>query len=436
MQMNVKPNKAEMVLSRAVEISLWVMVFALPFSISLLEIFFMCALVFWLIKRFVAYRHSEDRLKKGIAGLIRAFVPIKTELRFPLFIFVFIGFLSTLASVSLILSLKGFFFKLMEWVLIYTIVTETINDRKKLNNLLKVIIFSMVFIAVDALFQSATGVDFIRHHDAFVQTKPIVIDTFNRIRGPFKNPNGLAAWLLVMVPLALSRAFIEKGRWSIKIIMWVLTGALVVCLVLTYSRGAQIAAILSLALFGILKDRRFLVFIIVILLAFFFISSKPARERMGSLTNSIVKIEDLSLSFRLILWREAIAIIRDYPVLGCGLNTYTVTAPRYQLDRETGYYPHNCYLQMAAEMGIAGLAVFIWAVISLFKNSLAALKKIDDSFYKMILSGLMVGLFGFLAHSFIDTDIYALQLGTLMWFVMGLISSTRRMALADAGMKL
>ena len=433
--MGIRPGKAEAALDGAIEVSLWAMIFVLPFSISLLEAFFLIALALWVIKRFIVY-HQAGHFKKGMAGLISAFAPIKTELRLPLLVFVFMGFLSTLTSVSLILSLKGFFFKLMEWLLIYFIVAETINDRKKLNNLLVVIVVSMILIAVDALFQSVTGVDFIRHHGAFIQTKPIVVDAFNRISGPFKNPNDLAAWLLVMVPLALSLACFKKGRRPAKIGMWVLTCALVACLVLTYSRGAQIAAIVSLAIFGILKDRRFLVFIIVILLALFFISSRPARERMGSLTNSIVKMDDVSMSFRIILWREAAAIIKDYPVLGCGLNTYTVTAPRYQLDRETGYYPHNCYLQMAAEMGIAGLAVFIWIIISIFKNSLSALKKIDDSFYKTILLGLMIGLSGFLAHSFIDTDIYALQVGNLMWFVMGLMSAARRIALADAGIRL
>ena len=44
---------------------------------------------------------------------------------------------------------------------------------------------------------------------------------------------------------------------------------------------------------------------------------------------------------------------------------------------------------------------------------------------------LIAGLFGFLVHSVFDVNFYALQLATLMWFIMGLIIAVQRIALKE-----
>ncbi len=111
------------------------------------------------------------------------------------------------------------------------------------------------------------------------------------------------------------------------------------------------------------------------------------------------------------------------------MNTYASIAPSYKLTEETGYYPHNSYLQMTAESGVLGIGAFLWVLAALFGTSLANIKGINDKFYRAVLVGLLAGLFGFLIHSFVDTDFYSLQLGNLMWFMMGLIAAVQRISL-------
>ena len=84
------------------------------------------------------------------------------------------------------------------------------------------------------------------------------------------------------------------------------------------------------------------------------------------------------MSHRIVLWKEAIAIIKDHPFLGCGLNTYSIVAPKYKIAEGGGIYPHNSYLQMAAETGLLGLGAFLWIIIILFRTSLSNLKKISN----------------------------------------------------------
>jgi hypothetical protein len=69
---------------------------------------------------------------------------------------------------------------------------------------------------------------------------------------------------------------------------------------------------------------------------------------------------------------------------------------------------------MTAEMGIVGLAAFIWMIIRLFKTSLRNIRIIKDRFYSNVLIGLLAVMLAFLVHSFFDENFYALQLANLM----------------------
>jgi putative inorganic carbon (HCO3(-)) transporter len=408
-------------------LSLCVMIFTLPFSKSAVEIFFIVALVSWVLKRIVSYKINLP--------LVDLFKLVSTSLNLPLYLFALVGFLSIFTSVSISLSLKGFFFKLLEGVLIYFIAVETIDDRKKLNLVLIVMALSIMLMCVDGVFQYVTGRDFIRHY---------LICGGNRIQASFSNPNGFGGWLAIMFPLVLSLGIIKyKGfpKKIIKPLMWGLICAAGLCLTLTYSRGAWIGAVLALFFIGVLKKSRFLIIAILIVIAIPLIMPVPMKERLlaalpftipysikGRLSSIILFDEPIRNN----LWHEAVAIITDFPILGCGLNTYSVVAPHYKLGvSESGIYPHNSYLQMTAEMGIVGLAAFLWVIIRLFKTSLESIKRIKDGFYSNVLIGLLAGMLAFLIHSFFDVNFYALQLANLMWFIMGLIIAVQRIALNE-----
>jgi O-antigen ligase len=49
----------------------------------------------------------------------------------------------------------------------------------------------------------------------------------------------------------------------------------------------------------------------------------------------------MATSQRINLWKGALMIIKDFPIFGTGLNTYTIVAPKYALTAETGIYAYN-----------------------------------------------------------------------------------------------
>ena len=403
-------KKYEIWLDKIIESSLCLMIFAIPFSKSMVEIFFMSAITFWVLKRISSYKLH--------ASLINLFKPINTKLNVPICFFAFIGLFSTLISISPSLSVKGFFLKLLKSLMLYFITVEIINNGKKLKNILVAIFVSIILTCADGIYQLITGMDLMRHYPLWA----------GRMQSSFGNPNSFASWLTIMIPLALGLScfnFSNKYFWLKKYILWLLICVLIFCLVLTHSKGAWIAVFLSVVFLAILQKRgRGAIIIILGLLILMLVFLPHLSEYINDYMTH-------SESNRLTLWIESLAIIKDFPLLGCGLNTYSIVAPNYKIVEWGGIYPHNSYLQMAAETGLLGLGAFLWIIITIFKTSSANLKKINDKFYSALLSGLLAGLFAFLAHSFVDTDLYSLQLRYLMWFVIGLIVAVQKVALDE-----
>jgi len=150
-------------------------------------------------------------------------------------------------------------------------------------------------------------------------------------------------------------------------------------------------------------------------------SVDPNKRPIGVLQN-------LGGSGRSLYWREAINMIMDYPFFGVGLNTYSVVGRGYKIS--WGGYPHNCYLQMAVEIGLLGLVSFLWLLVVIFYKSIRSLSMIiHDVFLYKLLLGLLAGFGGFLIQSFFDTSFYSVQLGSLMWVIMGFIVATQRVGL-------
>ena len=102
---------------------LCILIFCLPFTKSGVEIFIWIAFFLWILKRFLGYK--GESLWKMLP---------KTELNKALGVFIAVNLLSVIGSVNLNLSLRGFFFKLLKMIILYFIIAEVINSKKKIRN--------------------------------------------------------------------------------------------------------------------------------------------------------------------------------------------------------------------------------------------------------------------------------------------------------------
>ncbi len=449
----------------------------LPISTAGFEIFSSIIIALFFIKRItlltLLFKEEKSRrisnpIVHWFSRFCKVFKPIRTPLRAAVGLFVFANFLSVLVSQYPGLSWKGFFGKTVEAVILFFSFIEVVNSRRRLNPLLWVFAGVVAFISFDAMVQLFTKKD-------LIFGRPFTED--HRVTASFRHPNDFGGYLIVAIPFLLSmgiwawpwRKKKEEGRHSVRNLLLIIIAFVLayIALGLTYSRGSWVGFFAGLILMMFLDRKKLYIplFVGIVFILIFSVSLEHARNvsfvtddiaQEGWLSrertakelklvdvdsnvyipegtfaedenpslkkrwdNFLISISRFSGTGRSGFWREAIHIFASAPILGTGLNTYSEVAPKFKIT--WGMWPHNCYLQMAAETGIIGLGAFLWVIFLVFREALRALRSITEKYYKALLCGSLAGLTAFLVHGFLDTTFYSVNLGNLMWMMMGLI---------------
>jgi len=149
-----------------------------------------------------------------------------------------------------------------------------------------------------------------------------------------------------------------------KLALAISTPILFVALALTFSRaGLLVLGVAMILVFAkAAKERRFFVLLISIVLITVIAAFLPAVfwSRASSIVPSIQRQED-TFGMRIRLWKAGMAMVVDHPIQGVGPGNYQVAVPRYMkgmmVEKRLG--AHNSYVSVAAELGVAGLALFL-----------------------------------------------------------------------------
>jgi len=227
-------------------------------------------------------------------------------------------------------------------------------------------------------------------------------------------PNPFAAFLLLLLPIELMRMLLAVTSRDAAA-HGALAALLAVPFVLTYSRGAWIslAAVVPVAALVLrprmrsLPVRRLVVLVLVVaaVVTGLTMGSGAGRVSVLARAKSVTDAGDYSLQGRLNFWRAAGAAFGDHPLTGTGPGTFGAVHARYQ--RDVRYYardPHSLYLQIAAEMGIAGIlagAVLLWSAARLWLRVLASSAGRPEF---ATIAGLGIGLGAFSLHSGLDMN--------------------------------
>jgi putative inorganic carbon (HCO3(-)) transporter len=244
--------------------------------------------------------------------------------------------------------------------------------------------------------------------------------------GPFINRNHFAGWMLMALPLALSYvcALVTRIRptrpgWRHRL-LWLSSGEasevllaafgivmMGLSLVLTLSRSGMIGLAVGVLAVGVSALRRQIgrprramlagYIVMVVLVSVSWAGTDAVIDRFG-------KFSDRDIEGRLYAWRQALSIMRDFPVVGTGLNTFGAAVIFYQTDLNRYYRAtHNDYLQLAAEGGILIgvpiailIAIFVREVRHRFRDSL------DNGQSTWLRTGAVAGLVAIAAQEMVD----------------------------------
>jgi putative inorganic carbon (hco3(-)) transporter len=387
--------------------ALCTLLFFLPISIAIVDSFAGLAILSYVIKK----------ISQG-----KGFYPHANFLNRPIEIFVIVVLISVFQSHFFTTSLTAFFGKFAKGILLYFCFVEACVTEKRVRLVLGVFLASALLTGISGIWQLYTGEDFLRNR----------LYVGLRISSSFGQPNTFGAYLLLPLAIVSHLLFASAGKnrplWQLGLA--VLLAVLLIGLCWTFSRSSWIGYLVVLGIMVLMDKRKFFFGLALFLMVIYIFLPNLSSIRQVSLFKDNVAVKSQTAvpksfvgslkeggSGRFDFWNNAIFMIKKSPVWGLGLNTYNKNLKKYSLPR---WYAHNCYLQMAAEIGLVGLGCFLWLLFVLFSKSFICLKRIsNDAWSKPLLQGLLAGLGGLLVNSFFDNTLYTVQLGVLFWAMIG-----------------
>jgi len=386
------------------------------------EVCVIICLILWIFKRGIDGKEvfSENlSVRQKFFKFYRKFTPKRSCINQPILFFVLVCVLSVIGSTTVVQSTHNFFTKTLEWFIVFFLVLEVFDSRKSVYVLLTIVAFTACSTALDSIVQFH-----ITYKDIFLGH---VIEPGGRATAGFKTSNGLGAYLVLTIPMILTLVFMRSKGFLYRMLVSAVCITMLWSLVVTYSRGAWVGMIIGLLFMflvflrhkiksGLSVSLWFLVTIIIF-------SAISVSFVNNNFSLKFLERGDTHL-WRLLVWQDSIQMIKDKPIFGHGINTFMNNFELYRRDIGTNpTYAHNCYIQLASETGIMGLGIFLWLIITFYRECLRKIKIFftQDYNFALLLLGILSGISAFLVHSFFDTNFYSLQLSIYMWFMIGIL---------------
>ncbi len=258
-------------------------------------------------------------------------------------------------------------------------------------------------------------------------------------RGTYVNRNHYAGLLALALPFALMHglAIFRRGRKGEDrpimpaVLACLLLGTAAVLLLgilLSLSRMGLLATLASLFVMGALALgvgrlgwRRWLPVSAVgalVVSLFLLLPTDQLIARFADLTAT----EEVSSDMRAEVWRETLAVVEAYPLVGCGLGAYEPAFMRFKevapMNRVD--FAHNDYLQVLAESGVFGFAVLLSLALYVFGRTIRRSTEAsnpDRRYMALAASGALAAI---LLHSLVDFNLYIPANGMLVAWIGGI----------------
>jgi len=217
----------------------------------------------------------------------------------------------------------------------------------------------------------------------------------------FVNPNHLAAFLGMASTVALGMALSsrDRGKRVVFVALSVFTG---ISVFLTLSRGGIIAYVAGQLFLGCLllmrRAKSGAKAALVLLLATLVLGTSGWL----AYTQIATKFDRTSMAAegRVQVWKDDLALIRDFPISGIGPGAYAQLHFRYKSSPEqiTYLYAENSYLQAVVDWGVGGL-LFVLCLAATFVLAVRRQPMRGRT------AGILAALFVVGLHNFVDFNI-------------------------------
>jgi putative inorganic carbon (HCO3(-)) transporter len=178
------------------------------------------------------------------------------------------------------------------------------------------------------------------------------------------DPNYFTISALLIVPVAYYRFRFAQARWERLLC--------VACLVVTIAAMAVSASrggLIALAVAGLMiawrsrQRARTLAMMVAVVLPMNLLAPASSVQRLLSPSTS----DQTSSAHRMRLWRAGLEMVLDRPLTGVGLGNFKLVVDRYSSEHDARFVAHNTYVEIAAELGVVGLASFLAIIGSCYR---------------------------------------------------------------------
>ena len=241
-------------------------------------------------------------------------------------------------------------------ILVYLLAVNVIDSPKRLEKLTWLLVLSVGYIGFRAVFDYARGVNMIARGTR-------VAGSVNGIMG---NSNDLALHMVVFLPLAAFMA-LRPAPVMKRLIAGLCAVCMMGAIVASGSRGGSLgfaAMVVVLAIFAARQRPAFVVAGALALICALPLVPDNYWRRIASITDSS-KDDFHSGEARKTLFAESFDAIVERPMTGVGAGQFKNWKPEGRV--EAWHETHNVWLQVGAELGIFGVAVFGFLVAGSFR---------------------------------------------------------------------
>jgi O-antigen ligase len=287
---------------------------------------------------------------------------------------------------------------------------------------------ALVAIVLGAALAAAVGI---------LQPPNAEVVESTRATGTIGDPNELAADLLAGLAIATGFVLARGERTSFRLLALAAIPLCALGIFISVSRGGLVALVVVFLVAAFAAGRWRLAAVPMLVLVavggvlyFTAFAPLPARERVLTTNGGTGRTE---------LWQVGLRIVRAHPVGGVGVGNYVQASPQYVLAPGVLHHTeliftqepkpaHNTYLQVAGEMGLPGLLLFLAVIAGCMRCALrgariAATRR--DIVLEAQARGVFLATVGVLAALFFISQMHSKVLWGLLALSPALLSVAR-----------
>ena len=334
--------------------------------------------------------------------LERRFTFVRTRLWWPVIILTLITLLSVMGSIDVEYSLKNIKKYTFVSVFLFFAIVNNVRDLRDVKILLLALMISAGVFSLLALID----------YSLFEQT----FGSRLRVRYLDRNLGRFSKFYDLVIPVNLALIFVTKDKMK-KILFTLGLLLSMTTMLLMQMRGSYVVIFLAILAIAFIYRKK--LFVIILIIPFFIAIMMPSKmitraQEMFQFGDYLTK--DGVLNYRSEAWKGAVRIIKEHPILGLGIgkSNFGRTVEKFD-DLKIPYdHAHNTILQIAVELGLIGLAAFLWFFGSVFYHGIkcyCSLPKNDGR--AILIFGILCGIgalfvHGFIAYFYKHTSFYAL----------------------------